>query len=164
MASDMSDPRFTARYLSEVVETVLSDPNNKIGGNLLGTYDDGMGHIRPAISIGNPGTIKTVKGLEVITPLIPDTEAAGVDSYSLNTSRWDILLIQRDLPPLRSPNLPEAVERLTGLFVQLFNGVVNAVFVDADTLLGSYPQCTFTFSSVEYIDFQRFQTIYAQGL
>jgi hypothetical protein len=160
----MSDPRFTGRYLSEVIETILTDPNNKIGGNLLGTYDDGMGHTRTAISIGNPGTIKTVTGLEVITPLLPNTESAGVDSFSLNTSRWDILLIQRDPPPLRSPTLPDAVERLTGLFIQLFNGVANAIFVDADTLLGSYPQCTFTFSSVEYIDFLKFQTIYAQGL
>lgn len=134
-----------ASELSEMIEKVLIDPNGKLGGRLLGTYTYENNWQIPAITIGNPGNVVKAEGLEVVIPLMPATDEGGMSEEVDQVQRWDVLLVQRDPAPLQSPALPEAVERLSALFNFSFQGRVSGAFVDADTVLGSYPQYTFTF-------------------
>lgn len=154
----------TAAILSAVIETVLVDPNNRIGGNLLGQYTLEGGQTLTAITIGNPGAVRSTTGLEVVIPLMPTPAVGGTDHHLDVQNRWDITLVEHLTPPVRSPKLPEAIRRLQTLFTFYMGKTVSGVFVDADTLLGSYPQYTLTVFSNQFIDVRPLLSAYAQGL
>lgn len=153
-----------AAELAQVIERVLTDPDNKIGGNLLGTYTYENDVVLPAITVGNPGGVIKAEGLEVVIPLMPSTSDVGMTDEINRVARWDITLLQRDPVPLRSPTLPDAIDRLNPFFAFSFGGEISGVFVDADTVLGSYPQYSFSFFEDTAIDTSRLVRQFLGGI
>lgn len=135
----------TAIELLDVLTNLLVDPENKIGGNLLGTYTYESGESGPAIAVGTPSDDIQVIGLECNIPLVADatTEWAGVSVLSQES--WDVSLIQRETAITaegypESPKLPAAVDRLKRFLVSS-----EGVYLPADDLLETYPQYRITF-------------------
>lgn len=135
----------SALKLRNIIEQLLADHQNKLGGNILGVYRYESGLVEPAIAIGNPPNDVDVEGLECQLPLFPDTRNEWTTVAVHSQEMWDIILVQRNgrededgnsLPP----TLPAAVDRLRRFFV-----VSEGVYTPQDDILGSYPQYRLTF-------------------
>ena len=123
------------------IEAILG--SNKLGENLLGTYQYPSGYEMSAIAVGNTPNSVTVQGLEVFIPLVGDTvRSTWTGAYKHLEQEWNIILIQRDTEG--SPTLPFGVDRLQRYFWRS-----RGVYTPQDDILGSYPQYRFTF---DYLD------------
>lgn len=130
----------SALKLRNIIEQLLVDPENKLGGNVLGVYRYESGLVEPALAVGNPPNDIEIEGLECQLPLFPDTRTEWTTVAVHSEETWDIILIQRNGTDDPSPMLPAAVDRLRRFFV-----VSEGVYTPQDDILGSYPQYRLTF-------------------
>lgn len=98
--------------LRSTLLTLLSDPSNLIGGNILGTYTDLKQKTIPAIWVGNTPETFIVSGLECVISLVPEISSltaanpsnANVHLIEIHT----VYLVQHSSPN----NLNEAMVRI----------------------------------------------------
>lgn len=130
----------TAIHIQEVLMKLLGDPDDKLGGSLIGNYLYESGLVEPAIAIGNPPNNIDIQGLECLLPLFPDTSTYWTTTSVHSEETWDILLVQRPPPEGQFFTLPAAVDRLRRFFVSS-----EGVYTPQDDVFGSYPQYRLTF-------------------
>lgn len=92
---------FIAELRSSLL-TLLTDPQNLIGGNLLGTYTDLKKKTIPAIWTGNTPESFEVKGLECVISIVPEVSsfmAAGNNNANAHLIEiHTIYLVQHSAP------------------------------------------------------------------
>lgn len=131
----------TSIDLQNVLKVLLGDPNNQLGGSLLGTYTyEDSGLVEPSISIGNPPDDIKVVGLEVILPLFPDTVNEWTTENVHTVETWHIDLYQRTPIEGQSMTLPAAVHRLRCYFKSSSGSNIPQA-----QILGNYPGYHFSF-------------------
>lgn len=141
MSPVLANGAFTALKLRAIIEQLLVDPGNKLGGNLLGTYTYESGFTESAIAVGNPPNDIEIEGLECLLPLFPDTKNEWTTVAVHSEETWDLVLVQRNGTESASPTLPAAVDRLRRFFA-----VSEGVYIPQDDVLGSYPQYRLSFT------------------
>lgn len=130
----------TAVHIRQALLELLADPDNRFGGNLLGSYIYESGLVDHALAIGNPPNGIEIDGLECLLPLFPDTKNEWTTAFVHSEETWDITLVQREIPEGQSPTLCAAVDRLRRFFA-----ISEGRYFPQDDVLGSYPQYSFTF-------------------
>ncbi len=96
------------------LQKLLTDPDNLIGGNILGTYTDQKKKVTPAIWVGNTPELFVVKGLECVLAIAPEVysfRAAGNRNIH-SCEEYTIYLVQHSAPN----TLVEAMSRISRLF------------------------------------------------
>jgi hypothetical protein len=87
-------------HLRDKIETLLTDPDNRLGGNLLGTYQSGGRDSEPAIRVGDPPRRFSNSGLEVVILALPTEQSfeqvSNPDGYGRTyvTGKQQFVLIQ----------------------------------------------------------------------
>lgn len=134
----------TPEQMKTALTQILTDPDNKVGGNILGTYTLPGGSVVPAIADEQVPDDWEVHGVEAILPIIEGGETSWRVRHVVKEQRWDVQLVQ--WPPAEGePNrLRAVVDRLERILAHSFT-----VAVPADDLLGTLPQARVSFPLYE---------------
>jgi hypothetical protein len=138
----------TPEQMKTALTELFTDPNNKVGGNILGTYTLPGGSVVPAIGNGQVPDDWAVTGVEAILPIVEQGETSWRVRHVVKEQRWEVYLVYHPpVPPADGTPVEGDERQLRTVVDRLERFLANSVTVavPADDVLGTLPQARVSF-------------------